>query len=85
MFDFVRHRLKNLALLTLSLVLLPIDTIAVLVIDLWSRFTVKRHTNDAIPNSLRKTVLVTGVSMAKGLSLARLFHRAGHRVIGADI
>ena len=84
MFDFVRHRLKNLALLTLSLVLLPIDTIAVLVIDLWSRFTVKRHTNDAIPNSLRKTVLVTGVSMAKGLSLARLFHRAGHRVIGAD-
>ncbi|KAF2842703.1 hypothetical protein M501DRAFT_918113, partial [Patellaria atrata CBS 101060] len=31
-----------------------------------------------------KTILVTGVGMAKGLVLARLFHRSGHRVIGAD-
>lgn len=84
MFDFVRHRVKNLALLVLSLVLLPINTVAILSIDIWSRYTNERHTHNAIPESLRKTFLVTGVSMAKGLALARMFHRAGHRVIGAD-
>ena len=31
-----------------------------------------------------KTVLVTGLGMAKGLTLARLFYEAGHDVIGAD-
>ncbi|KAF2454929.1 hypothetical protein BDY21DRAFT_351945 [Lineolata rhizophorae] len=33
----------------------------------------------------QKTVLVTGLSMAKGLVLARLFHQAGYQVIGADM
>ena len=33
----------------------------------------------------RRTILVTGVGMTKGLHLARTFHLAGHRVIGADI
>ncbi|KAM0819105.1 putative Carbamoylphosphate synthase large subunit [Seiridium cardinale] len=32
----------------------------------------------------RRTVLVTGVGMAKGLTLARAFYLNGHRVIGAD-
>ncbi|KAI1298679.1 carbamoylphosphate synthase large subunit [Xylaria venustula] len=32
----------------------------------------------------RRTVLVTGVGMAKGLTLARAFYLSGHRVIGAD-
>lgn len=31
-----------------------------------------------------KTILVTGVGMTKGLTLARLFYEAGHNVIGAD-
>lgn len=31
-----------------------------------------------------KTILVTGVGMAKGLALARRFYEAGHDVIGAD-
>lgn len=31
-----------------------------------------------------RTVLVTGVGSAKGLTLARAFYRAGHRVLGAD-
>ncbi|KAJ1325742.1 hypothetical protein MN608_08936 [Microdochium nivale] len=33
----------------------------------------------------RRTVLVTGVGMAKGLTLARAFYQCGHRVIGADV
>lgn len=32
----------------------------------------------------KKTILVTGVGMTKGLALARAFYQAGHRVIGAD-
>ncbi|KAK7947772.1 uncharacterized protein PG986_008658 [Apiospora aurea] len=32
----------------------------------------------------RRTILVTGVGMAKGLTLARAFHLSGHRVIGVD-
>lgn len=31
-----------------------------------------------------KTILVTGINMTKGLTLARAFYLAGHRVIGAD-
>jgi len=31
------------------------------------------------------TVLVTGVGMAKGLTLARAFYQCGHRVVGADV
>ncbi|KAI2606652.1 hypothetical protein GGR54DRAFT_620208 [Hypoxylon sp. NC1633] len=34
--------------------------------------------------SSRRTILVTGVAMAKGLTLARSFYLSGHRVIGAD-
>ncbi|KAI0378089.1 hypothetical protein F5Y04DRAFT_272785 [Hypomontagnella monticulosa] len=35
-------------------------------------------------DSARRTILVTGVGMAKGLALARSFYLSGHRVIGAD-
>lgn len=82
MLDFLRHRLKNLALLFLSFIFLPIDTIVILAVYLRNRHTRPRVRHDA-PSS-RKTILVTGVGMAKGLALARQFHRAGHRVIGAD-
>jgi catechol O-methyltransferase len=37
-----------------------------------------------ISSAKKKIVLVTGVGMAKGLTIARLFHRRGHRVVGAD-
>lgn len=33
----------------------------------------------------QRTVLVTGVGMAKGLTLARAFYQCGHRVVGADV
>ncbi|QPG95085.1 hypothetical protein C2857_007625 [Epichloe festucae Fl1] len=32
----------------------------------------------------KKRILVTGVSMSKGLAIARILHRQGHTVIGAD-
>lgn len=85
MLQLARHTLKNLALLCLSLALLPLDTAIVLAVSIWHRLAGKTQQDHAkVPEPLRKTVLVTGVSMSKGLALARLFHRAGHRVIGAD-
>ncbi|CAI6097317.1 unnamed protein product [Clonostachys chloroleuca] len=82
------HFSKNLFLLWLSFVLLPLDTTVIAAVHLWSRFRpFKRHharLESAARPALPKTVLVTGLSMAKGLALARQFHRRGHRVIGAD-
>ena len=37
------------------------------------------------PHPGRRTILVTGVGMTKGLYLARAFHLSSHRVVGADI
>lgn len=89
---FAWHVLKNSFLVALSLFLLPIDTAVIFTVSLWSRLTPWIPTktardddnNDNTPPSGRKTVLITGMSMSKGLVLARLFHRRGHRVIGAD-
>lgn len=79
------HKLKNLALLLLSLTLLPLSTAIFLAIDLANRFvTDHKHVVRSVPAEVRKTVLITGVNMTKGLVLARLFHKAGHRVVGAD-
>ncbi|KAF4340794.1 hypothetical protein FBEOM_5245 [Fusarium beomiforme] len=76
---------KNLALFTLSFIFLPTNLLFALGAYLWDRFTSKspKPQNDG-DNLGKVTVLVTGVNMAKGLSLARMFHRRGHRVIGAD-
>ncbi|KEY68585.1 hypothetical protein S7711_05769 [Stachybotrys chartarum IBT 7711] len=76
------HLFKNAALILLSLALLPLNTAFVLTVHLYNR-----HVRAPQPIQLldsRKNVLVTGVSMAKGLALARQFHRRGHRVVGAD-
>ncbi|KAH8180205.1 ATP-grasp enzyme-like protein [Sarocladium implicatum] len=78
------HLLKNIALLAISLLLLPLNTAIFLAIDLLSRLTANHGVVKSIPRENRKTILVTGVNMTKGLVLARLFHKAGHRVIGAD-
>lgn len=80
------HKLKNLALLLISLALLPLDTAIFIAIDLFNRFIFRGGNNALrhVPPESRKTVLVTGVNMTKGLVLARLFHKAGHRVVGAD-
>ena len=79
---------KNLSLFILSFVFLPTNALFALVLFLWDRFTSKSTPSNASQNDQdnldKTTILVTGVNMAKGLSLARLFHRRGHRVIGAD-
>ena len=47
----------------------------------------KRATQSSTPSTSSarsKIILITGLSMTKALTLARFFHRAGHRVVGAD-
>lgn len=92
------HAAQNASLLLLSLAFLPLD-ITILaasylvkwLFGLYSTFVLKHpRTNDANQHTRRRTILVTGVGMTKGLCLARLFHKAkieaglGIRVIGAD-
>lgn len=82
--SYREHLTQNLSLIFLSLCFLPIDTIFVLcsyVFQFTFRSAPQRR---QLPPSQQKTVLVTGVGMAKGLALARMFHAAGHIVIGAD-
>jgi len=77
------HVAQNLSLLWLSVVLLPFDTFL-----LFLAYVARRVFRVPVPkaqsNATRKTVLVTGVGMTKGLFLARAFYLEGHRVIGAD-
>ncbi|KAK3686218.1 hypothetical protein B0T22DRAFT_518805 [Podospora appendiculata] len=76
------HFFKTLFLLLLTLLFLPIDTLIILSIHILHR---PRHRSNALePPAEKKTVLITSVGTAKGLALARLFHLAGHRVVGAD-
>ncbi|PHH81784.1 hypothetical protein CDD82_7890 [Ophiocordyceps australis] len=77
------HLVKNGLLLALSLVLLPLSTAAIAAISLWASLAIGSKRKEP-PWPKPKTILVTGVSMSKGLTLARLFHQRGHRVIGAD-
>ncbi|KAG6064179.1 hypothetical protein E4U32_000469 [Claviceps aff. humidiphila group G2b] len=74
------HVVKNLGLLLLSITFLPIDTTAVVLASLLSLFRGESKIHASHP----KKVLVTGVSMSKGLAIARLLHQQGHTVIGAD-
>lgn len=77
---------KNLFLLALSLFFLPIDTAIIAALSVQNRIRPSKPQDDVpTPPSHRKTILVTGMSMSKGLVMARLFHRKGHRVIGADV
>ncbi|CEI39718.1 hypothetical protein FVEN_g2000 [Fusarium venenatum] len=80
---------KNLSLFLLSFIFLPTNLLFALTAFLWNRLTSKpptptSHSQNDQDNLDKTTILVTGVNMAKGLSLARMFHRRGHRVIGAD-
>ena len=77
---------KNVALLLLSWSLLPLDTLF-LCFSYVLRLIPCSPARRANDHSLRfapKTVLVTGVGNAEGLTLARIFYRAGHRVIGGN-
>jgi catechol O-methyltransferase len=77
------HVFKNVALLCLSMATLPATLAVILLISLYNRLSAKSWRTES-PRQ-RKRILVTGVSMSKGLSIARLFHQKGHYVIGADV
>jgi len=76
------HIIKNLSLIYLSLLFIPIDAVVLACSYVLPPFF-SRQSPAASPLK-RKTILVTGVSMTKGLTLARLLSRSGHRVVGAD-
>ncbi|KAI1384967.1 uncharacterized protein F4822DRAFT_416863 [Hypoxylon trugodes] len=72
----------------LSVIILPLSTSIVCLLCM--RRILSNHNPEETPRnssyakSPKRTVLVTGVGMAKGLALARSFYLSGHRVIGAD-
>lgn len=87
------HVSKNVLLLVLSVVLAPVSAALVLlglaVTKLHGErnatFT-KEDKRHVAATRRRKTILVTGVSMTKGLTIARnLAQHTPHRIIGADI
>ena len=87
------HFYQNVSLITLSLLFLPLSTILLfasyiarpfLSTENAARRRVRRSVGGGNPTFRPKTILVTGVGMAKGLFLARTFYKAGHNVIGVD-
>lgn len=82
------HALRNLFLILLSLLFLPLSTLILVATyilqPMFSTNTARRARIRSSPSFRPRKILVTGVSMAKGLILARAFHLAGHDVIGAD-
>ncbi|KAK1640915.1 hypothetical protein BDP81DRAFT_417645 [Colletotrichum phormii] len=81
--------LKDLVLIAISLAFVPLATTILVLSHAWQRFLRPGQAFDPAAatdrqQQQRRTILVTGVGMTKGLTLARLFHQAGHRVVGAD-
>jgi hypothetical protein len=83
---YYNHIWKNLFLLFLSFITAPISAIIILTSLAISRLTSNARSKIPPKNySGRKTILVTGVSMTKGLTIARsLAQHTPHRIIGAD-
>ncbi|KAL4746500.1 hypothetical protein BDW72DRAFT_210380 [Aspergillus terricola var. indicus] len=82
---FYNHIPKNILLMLLSLIFLPTSVIIAIsgLIFSYVSKTPERARFEGAPAP--KTILVTGVSMAKGLAIARLLAReTPHRIIGAD-
>lgn len=85
------HVWQNVQLLLLSLFFIPLDTTILFwcyvsqVFFVFEQTAHRRHVRSTrTPYFKPRRILVTGVGMTKGLSLARLFHAAGHDVVGAD-
>jgi catechol O-methyltransferase len=86
--SFSEHAFKNISLICLSILFLPIDTFVVAACFVWQAVRPFLHPREESVvrqhEGPRRTVLVSSLAMGKGLSLARAFHAAGHRVIGVD-
>ncbi|KAL1962603.1 hypothetical protein VTN77DRAFT_9396 [Rasamsonia byssochlamydoides] len=87
-FDLARCLLQ----LYISLLLLPVDTAVVLGVAVLAFLPLPddqlRHQRRLLLQDAHfypKTILITGVGTVHGLVLARQFHYAGHRVVGADV
>ncbi|PVI02613.1 hypothetical protein DM02DRAFT_717298 [Periconia macrospinosa] len=82
-----RHVPKNLLLILLSIITLPISITVVLVTLLHDFFKNNYGNQEHEDENLnQKTILVTGVSMTKGLTILRLLSaHTPHRIIGADV
>jgi hypothetical protein len=87
---YYNHLWKNTLLLFLSINTIPLSAILVFTSLIISKISQKnvqpvakeKQKQDAIPH---KTILITGVSMTKGLTIARvLAQHTSHRIIGAD-
>lgn len=77
---FWQHILQNVSLVCLSIIFLPLNTSLVVLCLLYRRLIPYKKPCTPKP----KTVLVSSLTMAKGLFLARAFYLAGHKVIGLD-
>ena len=83
------HLAQNAALILTSIFLLPLSTF-ILISSFVLSFIfpqdahLKRKRIRSSSTFDPQTILVTGVGMTKGLTLARLFYEAGHHVVGAD-
>ncbi|KAL3455659.1 hypothetical protein BJX64DRAFT_281930 [Aspergillus heterothallicus] len=78
------HVPKNLFLILLSLLCIP-ATAGITTVSLLISWFFKHRYERPAPVPGRKTILVTGVSMTKGLTIARLLAKnTPHRVIAAD-
>lgn len=90
---YYHHVWKNVLLLGLSLITLPVSLAVVFVSLAVSKLHAQRTAtflkedkNHGAAVQQRRTILVTGVSMTKGLTIARnLSQHTPHRIIGADI
>lgn len=86
--SWVAHAIQNLALIFLSVCLIPLSTAVLLIggaINLVHTPRAAAHRKHVRRTSHQpRTILVTGVGMSKGLALARCFYTAGHDVVGAD-
>lgn len=86
---YYTHVWKNVLLLVLSVITIPISATLVFIGLAVTKLHDGRKTptqKPRQPSSTRKTILITGVSMTKGLVIARsLAQNTHHRIIGADI
>lgn len=85
--SWLSHFSQNAALILVSLFFLPLDTFILIAsygIQILVPQNVNRRRVRRFAHFYPKTILVTGVGMAKGLKIARSFYETGHRVIGAD-
>ncbi|OJJ98458.1 hypothetical protein ASPACDRAFT_31348 [Aspergillus aculeatus ATCC 16872] len=83
---FYRHEPKNILLILLSVLCLPISATITLASFLYFYLCTDEATRPQLhTTSRRKTILVTGISMTKGLTIARLLAKhTPHRIIAAD-